>query len=446
MKWLNQIFRRFPLQLQIFSLGLLLAIPPIVFNVYQYRVQDISGDLFGLLLFSYLLWAGLLLFGLWRVCHEPFYTLANSVRSLHQGDYSQRLVTYSKRHAIGYLHDEINTLAEELQNNRIAAIESNRRFQYLIDQVEIGVIAFDGNGMATMVNAYLAHLYNESANHLVGNSIDELNLQALDESVTGRTIWLEFPEKSSRFLIHRSAFREDGKPKNLYLLTDVKTPLREEERLAWKRLIRVLGHELNNSLTPIISLSQSLKNRFEKMEIDVDKKESTLDALDVISSRANGMNRFVDNYAKLAKLPEPDRRPIDLKECVEKVVKLMRLPEIQLREGPECTLIVDPIQLEQLLINVIKNAHESLTDDSGVVVISWERASTDAVLWIDDDGPGIDKEENLFVPFFSTKSEGSGIGLVLCRHIAEANGGSIELANRPEGGCRATVRLPLQVI
>lgn len=450
MRGLKQYFRKIPLQIQLFVLGLMPALPLVLFLIYL-RIWDRPGnELMALLAFIYVIF----LFGhlrlFWRACSNPFYTLSNLVRSLHQGDYGQRVVSgtkdnafYSNDDVIGNLHDEINTLADVLQNNRFAAVESVRRFQYLVDQLDIGVVVFDERQILTMANSYVSRLFGKPPSRLLGMQLKQLSLEALWDCVSGRTLWLSFPEKSSRYLVHASSFREEGRPQRVFLLTDVKNPLREEERIAWKRLIRVLGHELNNSLTPIISLSQSLKTRLGSLNIPEEKQRSSIEALDMIALRAQGLTRFVDDYSKLAKLPDPDREPVLLSGCIEQIVQLLNAPEIEIKSGPDCQILVDKDQIEQMMINVLRNALESIPSESGKVVLHWEKENMDTIVYVDDNGSGIEEGENLFVPFFSTKPGGSGIGLVLSQQIAESNGGSIQIANREQGGCRVTIRLPL---
>lgn len=442
MKGLRARFRQFPLQRKLFVLSILPCLPLLALFATIYVHGAPSREFLALIGFAYLVWLMLHLFLIHRSCHEPFYILANQVRSIHQGDYSQRLISYPKQHAIGYLHDEINTLADELQSNRLATVESRRRFQYLIDQLEIGVISFDEKWTTTLINQPLARLYDKSPAKLSGQSCEQLGLQALKDASSGRTVWISFPLKSSRYVIHSNDFRDDGRPQHLFLLTDVNSQLREEERMAWQRLIRVLGHELNNSLTPIISLSNSLKTRIQKGRI-AEHPEDSIEALDVIANRAAGMNRFVRDYSQLAKLPKPNRQPFQWTECLHRVEQLLSIPQLTHQSEGDITLMADPDQIEQLLINVLKNAAQAVDPETGHIEVHWSRESTDVVITIDDNGPGIEKMENLFVPFFSTKADGSGIGLVLSRQIAEANGGSIELVNRAEGGCRVMLRLPV---
>jgi len=444
MKRWSTVYRELPLQEKLFLLGITPSLPLIILFFYIYHAETPSREFLAMFGFVYLVWVSMHFWITRRACHEPFYTLANQVRSIHQGDYTQRLISYPKQHAIGFLHNEINTLADELQNNRLSTIESNRRFQYLIDQLEIGVISFDEKWCTTLINKHLSRSYGKSPAQLNGYTCSDLGLDALKEINSGRAIWIKFPNKSSRYVVHANDFRDEGRPQHLYLLTDVNSQLREEERLAWQRLIRVLGHELNNSLTPIISLSNSLKSRVTKGTI-AQNPEDSIEALEVISKRAEGMNRFVNDYSKLAKLPKPNRTSLQLSKQIHRVEQLLAYEEISIGSTEEVQIMADPDQIEQLFINLIKNAKQAIGEKEGSIVIRWKRESTDVVITIDDNGPGIEKMDNLFVPFFSTKPDGSGIGLVLSRQIAEENGGSLDLFNREQGGCRVIIRLPVDV-
>lgn len=443
MKRLSLRQPRLPLAPRLF----ILALAPVLFLVALVCADRIWGPfshewwalvigIFALPVLLHYLW-------LWRLCNDPFQTLANFVHALHQGDYTQRVVAYPTGDALGTLQKEINHLADVLQNNRFAVVESSRRFQYLVDQLEAGVVAFDENQQLCWANVHFCRLYGKSCEELIDRSVEDLGLEALWTSGNGRTLWLDLPEKSSRFLLQTKAFREDGRPQRLFLLTDLKHPLREEERTAWRRLIRVLGHELNNSLTPITSLAQSLKQRVQRADLPEEWRESSGEALDIIIDRARRLNRFVEEYAKLAKLPEPQREETEVGSLVNRACRLIQHPGLHVEPGASCRIRVDPGQIEQLLINVLRNAIQACPADSGQVRVHWKQESSDVVIRIDDNGPGIENPENLFVPFFSTKPGGSGIGLVLCRQIAEANGGTVHLQNRPEGGARATIALPL---
>jgi signal transduction histidine kinase len=225
----------------------------------------------------------------------------------------------------------------------------------------------------------------------------------------------------------------------------VSLPLQEEEQMAWKRLIRVLGHELSNSLAPIKSIAGSLLARAYAMGGDDATARDFRRGLGVIESRADALHRFVQSYRKLAQLPPPDLKPVPLAALMERVVLLEQRLAVQLDPGPLVVLYADPDQLEQMFINLLANAVDaSLANGAQPVRASWLLGGEFATVIIEDRGLGIANAENLFVPFYTTKPAGSGVGLALAQQIAHAHGGEIRLVNRDDGeGARAIVRLPV---
>jgi signal transduction histidine kinase len=234
------------------------------------------------------------------------------------------------------------------------------------------------------------------------------------------------------------------------VLSDLSQPLREEERQAFQRLIRVIGHEMNNSLAPIKSIAGSLATILEREPPPSDWRDDMQRGLAVIASRSESLSRFMSAYARLAKLPPPKLAPLDVGAVIDRVATLEKGHNIQIAGGPKLTIQGDSDQLEQLLINLIRNAVDAVRETGGVVRVGWQRlpgSPASLELWVDDEGPGLSNTGNLFVPFFTTKPGGSGIGLVLSRQIAEAHGGSLMLENRDDRtGCRASLRLPLHAL
>jgi signal transduction histidine kinase len=230
----------------------------------------------------------------------------------------------------------------------------------------------------------------------------------------------------------------------LLVLSDLSRALREEERQAWQRLLRVLGHELNNSLAHIKSISASLASLIAKDPLPEDWREDARHGMEVIAVRTAALTRFMEAYSKLARLPEPRLRPLDLHVLTQRVVGLeTRLP-VELVPGPALVIQGDADQLEQLLINLIRNAVDASLPTQGKVRVGWKKPPGHVEIRVEDEGQGLASTANLFVPFFTTKPGGTGIGLTLGRQIAEAHGGSLLLENKPEGGgCIATLRLPL---
>ena len=253
-----------------------------------------------------------------------------------------------------------------------------------------------------------------------------------------------FSSAAGRWGISRSTFREGGLPHQLLVVTDLTRPLREEELKAWQRLVRVLGHELNNSLAPIKSIAGSLANILDRQPRADDWEDDMGRGLAVIASRCESLNRFMGAYARLARLPQPTLAPVCVSDLVRRVVGLETRVPPQLLPGPEVTIRADADQLEQLLINVIRNAADAALETGGEVRVGWDRQNSHLVVWVRDEGPGLPNTSNLFVPFFTTKPTGSGIGLVLSRQIAEAHGGTFTLQNAPDGpGCEARLVLPV---
>ena len=166
--------------------------------------------------------------------------------------------------------------------------------------------------------------------------------------------------------------------------------------------------------------------------------------LDVISGRSEALARFMSSYARLARLPPPKLESVDVGEWIRRVVELETRMPVEIRPGTPIRILADGDQLDQFFINLVDNAVDAASETDGSVRIGWSSDPTHLELWVEDGGPGLPDSGNLFVPFFSTKPEGSGIGLALSRQIAEAHHGTLTLANRNgEGGCIARLRLPV---
>jgi signal transduction histidine kinase len=220
--------------------------------------------------------------------------------------------------------------------------------------------------------------------------------------------------------------------------------LREEERRAWQRLVRMLGHEMNNSLAPIKSLAASLESLLRREPPPPDWKDDARTGLNSIASRADSLSRFLQAYTRLTKLPPPQKQDVDVAELVHRVVDLEPRLNVKIMAGPKKKIHVDAAQIEQLLINLVHNAVDAALETHGNVAIGWREKEDSVEIFVQDEGPGIMNSANLFVPFFTTKPDGSGIGLPLSRQIAEAHGGSLVLMNRRSGkGAEALLQLPV---
>jgi len=246
-----------------------------------------------------------------------------------------------------------------------------------------------------------------------------------------------------RYGMRRSSFRQRGLPHQLLVLTDLSRALRQEERQAWKRLIRVLSHEINNSLAPIKSSAESLLTLMGRDPKPTDLDEDLEQGLSVIAGRSEALRRFMASYADFARLPPPTPGQVDVAAWVRRAASLETRLRVEVCEGPELTITADGDQLDQLLINLVRNGVDAALETGGAVEVGWEKADGRLQVWVRDEGLGLSDTTNIFVPFFTTRPGGSGIGLVLSRQIAEAHGGTLDLKNRVDGkGCIATLRLP----
>ena len=392
-----------------------------------------------------LLWLGIA-FNLRTRIVRPLQTLSNILAAIREGDYSIRGRRALSGDALGEVMLEVNDLGQTLREQRLGAMEATALLRTVMAEIDVAVFAFDGEHCLQLVNRAGERLLAQPSARLLGRTADELGLSAcLHLSAGGpQTMQMVFPGKVGRWDIRRSTFREGGQQHQLLVLTDLSQALREEERTAWQRLLRVLGHELNNSLAPIKSVAGSLADLMGRKPEPPDWRDDMQRGLAVISSRADSLARFVESYSKLARLPPPRLEPLKVGALVSRVASLeTRLP-VNVMPGPELVVQGDDVQLEQLLINLVRNAVDASLETRGRVDVGWQQKNGQVEVWVRDEGPGLASTANLFVPFFTTKAQGSGIGLVLSRQIAEAHGGTLTLENRQQlHGCEARLRLPL---
>ena len=374
----------------------------------------------------------------------PLQTLANLVAALREDDFSIRGRSASAGDPLGDVMSEVNALAETLHEQRLGAVEATALLRTVMEQIDVAVFAFDPERRLRLVNRTGERLLGRPAEQLLGHTAHTLAIDAWFGEAP-RVVELDLPGGTGRWEVRRTTFRLGGQRHDLLVVADVSRPLREEERQAWQRLIRVIGHELGNSLGPIKSLAGSLDALLQRTPPPIDLTDDLRRGLQVIGSRADALGRFTAAYAHLAKLPPPRKGAVVLKPLVQRVAGLETRVPVSVRPGPDLTVRADGDQLEQLLINLLRNGAEATLEHGGRgVVVGWQRSARGVDLWVDDDGPGPPKTANLFVPFFTTKAGGSGIGLVLCRQIAEAHGGTLTLDPTPEGtGCRAMLTMPI---
>jgi nitrogen fixation/metabolism regulation signal transduction histidine kinase len=374
----------------------------------------------------------------------PIYTLANLIEALREGDYSLRGRRRERDDALSEVVAEVNNLADTLQAERLGEREATALLARVMEEIDVAVFTFDDRQALALVNRAGERLLDRPAEGLLGRTAAELGLGECLEGEPAQTLEIAFPGGEGRWGTRRRSFRQEGRRHQLLVITDLSRTLREEERQAWKRLIRVLGHELNNSLAPIKSMAATLATLLARQPRPEDLDDDLRDGLDVIIGRAESLSRFMAAYSRLARLPPPTLQPTPLPPLVERVAALESRVPVSVAGGPPLTIAADADHIDQLLINMLRNAADAALETGGGVTVGWRRRPGQLEVWVRDQGPGLSNRDNVFVPFYTTKPGGTGIGLVLCRQIAEAHGGSVTLENRREGGCEARLRLPLR--
>jgi len=434
---------RIPHEWRLFLLATIGGLPAVAATLYFLW----SGDFFGgfqwtLTILITGFWLGFA-FSIRERAVYPLRTLSNLLAALREGDYSMR-AREKPADALGEVMYEVSMMGEMLREQRLGAIEAGKLLGTVMKEIDVAIFAFDGQQRLRLVNRAGERLLAEPPERLLERKAEQLGLADCLDGPPSRTLERTFPAGSGRWGVRRSNFREHGRPHQLLVLADLTRELREEELKAWQRLVRVLGHELNNSLAPIKSIASSLKDLLSRGTHTEGQREDMRQGLQVIAARAEGLSRFMSSYATLAKLPAPSLGSVEVPEWASRVAKLEIRQPVKITGGPGLTVQTDRDQLDQLLINLVRNAVDAASETGGGVSVGWRRNHSQLVVSVQDEGPGLTSDANLFVPFFTTKQEGSGIGLVLCRKIAENHGGSLTLRNRTDrSGCEAELRLPL---
>lgn len=373
----------------------------------------------------------------------PLQTLANLLGALREGDFSVRGRSYRDDDALGEVMREINTLGSTLREQRLGALEATTLLRTVMREIDVAIFAFDEHRRLRLANRGAERLLDRPQENLLGLTAEQLHMEAFLDGPERTTLQGSFPGGAGRFGVRRTGIRERGLPLELIVLSDITQALSEQELQAWQRLVRVLGHELNNSLAPIKSIAGSLLSILTREELPDDWRDDMRRGLNVITSRSESLSRFIGAYARLAKLPRPQLQPLDVAACVSRAVSFETRVPVEVLGGQDMMIQGDPDQLEQVLINLLRNAADASLVTNGGVKTGWRRDGAMLEIWVKDDGPGLSSTANLFVPFFTTKPGGSGIGLVLSRQIAEGHGGALTLENREDGqGCIARLKLP----
>jgi len=377
----------------------------------------------------------------------PLRTLSNMLGALREGDYSMQVRGACRDDALGEVIWEVNALTELLREQRLGAMEATALLRKVMGEIDLALFGFDQDGRLRLFNDSARRLLGRSDPQLYGQRALELGLADCLEGPTPRVVDLAFPGGLGRWQLRRGTYREGGVLRQLVFLSDLTRTLHEEERLAWKRLVQILRHEISNSLAPIQSVAESLQTLSRRRPRPEDWEEDLHNGLAIIAERSETLHRFIESYSKLTHLPPPRFSEVHVEGLIRRVVDLENRLPVGVAEGDDVVLPADRDQLEQLLINVLSNAVEASLEggSEGCVQIRWRTDDEYLRIWIEDDGPGLAEAGHIFVPFYTTKPQGSGIGLALSRQIAEVHGGSLTLENRKEhAGCQACLTLPLR--
>jgi nitrogen fixation/metabolism regulation signal transduction histidine kinase len=395
------------------------------------------------------LWLGLSVSARDLVIHA-IQALSNVVSALKEDDFSFRATQAVPGDALGDLALEINSLSQALERERIGAMESASLLRKVMAETGTAIFAFSPDERVRLLNRGGAILLGKPEDRILHKTAGELGIRNLLEGPVSETISWPPGSFDRRWIVRRTHFRQHGIRHRLVVIAEASEALRAEERIAWQKLVRVLGHEFNNSLAPIKSLARTLSRMARNSAVlPDDDRQNFTHGLDVISDRAESLNRFLQSYTHLTRLPQPRQQPIALRALTDHVINLESRLKIMQLGGPDIDVNVDPDQMEQALINLAKNAVESVmlipSDEvePGAVSISWDLTDSGTNIWIRDKGLGLAGSENLWVPFYTTKEHGSGIGLLLSRQIIEAHGGTLSLGNRDDvTGCEVHIYLP----
>lgn len=435
--------RRLRYESRLLAFALLAGLPAVLATLLLLFTGDHATRTIWTVAGAVVIWWLVVSYALRDASVHPVITMANLLAALREGDFSVRGRGARPDDALGLALYEVNALRDTLREQRLGAIEASALLRCAMEEIDVALFAFDDDEVLVLANRAGEQLLNAPGERLIGRGAGELGLADFLREEFGEGMGMSIPGVEGRWVARRSTFRQRGRPMQLLVLTDVGRVLREEERQAWQRIVRVIGHEINNSLAPISSIAASLAELSRRDERPADWDQDLRRGLDVIAARSEALTRFMAAYARLARLPAPQRANVDVAELVRRVAALETRAPVRVtgREGVRALLDTD--QIEQALINLVANAVDATRESGGEVAVSWEEGPTRLTIRVVDDGPGVPQSANLFVPFFTTKPNGSGIGLALCRQIAEGHSGSLVLRNRVgTRGAEAVLVLP----
>lgn len=454
--WLGakEVIKRYKLSQQD-KLILLIILPCLLITIFSLISTNASPYLIAFILVCLGLLSCYVFVASSSIAQYQIRTLANLIESMIDGDYSLR-GRLKDNQAFHELLSLINNLSATLAQHKVAAVESKVLLELIVEQMDAMVLATDPAGKLVMANA--------SAKGLLLNNIDDISGVSLCDLLLGRKLQnsesgiIDFAslagdnEESSLafegdFFLHKETFLRDGQPHQLYLLTNAERLLMEKERSAWQSVLRVLSHEINNSLTPISTISQSIESKLQR-NIDDNiafDQQSLVDGMHIISERSDSLSSFIASYSQLAHLPKPVFELICLQTLLERLAKLFPSCDFAIANCTNIKLSVDKKQFEQVLINLFKNAIDAMDNSNEKLIeINYRTQQQWQQIVIVDNGCGIANIDNLFVPFYTTKKQGSGIGLALCRQIMFSHHGHIKIQNSSnKTGAEVVISIPV---
>jgi len=430
-------------QRRIVWLALAGGAPALVLALVLLRDAPIADSVFRLIVVVVVgVWIGFAI-AVHRATVEPLRSIANLLEALRGGDYGIRGRYARKGDALGDVVLEANRLGATLRAQRFEALEASALLQKVLAEVDVAVLAFDGDGNIRLANRAAGELLRRHPDAVVGMSAEQAGVDRLLEGPPVSSETHAFPGRAGRWQVMRETFREGGRQFQLLVVTDLSQALREEERSAWRRLIRVIWHELNNSLAPVKSVIETSRDALAAGSPDAAERQELAHNLALVAERTESLRRFLSRYSELARMPEPTIADCDVPALLRQVAAVQPPGRMEYSAAGGLKLRGDADQLQQALINLVRNAVEATPEGGAPVQLRALRGRDAVVFEIEDSGSGVANPDNLFVPFFTTKPGGSGIGLVLARQVAEAHGGSLSLANRADrSGCLARLIVP----
>ena len=366
--------------------------------------------------------------------------LGGTVHSYRDGDYAFGL-HWPRNDELGDLVDAHNALGAVLREERLDLVQRELLLDTMVQNTPVAMMLVDMTGKIVFANLVARQLLNEGR-RLEGTALDDLlarTFPSLREAMErgGDGIFTVGNVDEEIYHLARRGFTLNARRHDLFLLRHLTTELRRQEVQTWKKVIRVISHELNNSLAPIASLAKSAGELLRR-----GNPQRLPEIMDTVEERARHLERFIDGYARFAKLPAPSRQPVEWTGFIEAL--RLQVPFQVAEPLPAEPTHFDASQMQQALLNLLKNAHESGSSPDDVC-LSVRRAGDMWAVEVADRGSGMTETvmSNALVPFYSTKRTGTGLGLALAREIAEAHGGRIALNNRAGGGLSVVIFLPV---